>query len=75
LVMQSAQDWPVQNAPGSLHSARYRRILAQRYVCARLVVVFQVRQQHEPKVPLAKHDDMVNAFPTDLPDQPFRIGI
>ena len=29
LVMQSAQNWPAQNAPGGLDSARYRRILVQ----------------------------------------------
>src|SRR5712692_2454677 len=28
-VMQSAQNWPAQNAPGGLNSARYRRILVQ----------------------------------------------
>jgi hypothetical protein len=32
-------------------------------VCARLVEVFHVRQQYVSKVPLPKHDDMVNAFP------------
>src|SRR6266571_3399172 len=44
-------------------------------MCARLVEVFHVRQQHVPKVPLPKHDDMVNAFPPDRTDQPFGIGI
>src|SRR5947209_13944935 len=44
-------------------------------VCARLVEVFHVRQQHVPKVPLPKHDDMVNAFPPDRTDQSFGIGI
>jgi hypothetical protein len=26
------------------------------------------------KVPFAKHDDMVDAFPTDRADEPFDIG-
>src|SRR6266705_5414674 len=44
-------------------------------MCARLVEVFHVRQQYVPKMPLPKHDDMVNAFPPDRTDQPFGIGI
>src|SRR5437016_10735631 len=44
-------------------------------MCACLVEVFHVRQQHVPKVPLPKHNDMVNAFPPDRTDQPFGISI
>jgi hypothetical protein len=35
----------------------------------------RARQQHVPKVPLPKHNDMVNALPPDRTDQPFGIGI
>ena len=44
-------------------------------VRARLVVVGLVRQKQMAKVPFAKHDDMVDAFPTDRADEPFDVGV
>jgi len=63
LMVQSAQDRQAENAANSLNTARNRRILAQRQVCARLVVISLIRFEEVAKVPLAKHDDEVQALP------------
>ena len=73
-MMEPAQDRHAENRAGRLNRARQWRILAQGQVRARLVVVGLVRQQKMAKVPFAKHDDMVDAFPTDRADEPFDIG-
>src|SRR5665213_914429 len=74
-MMDPAQDRHVENRADRLNRARQWRILAQGQVRARLVVVGLVRQQQMAKVPFAKHDDMVGAFPTDRADEPFDIGV
>src|ERR1017187_6926468 len=42
---------------------------------ADLIVVFHVRQQYVTKMSFAQHDDIIDAFPSDQPDQPFGISI
>src|SRR6266403_4346960 len=42
---------------------------------AHLIVVFHVRQQHMTEMPLAEHDNVVEAFPSDRTDQPFSISV
>src|SRR6267378_952024 len=74
-VMQSAEDWAAKNTPCPLNSARYRRILIQGQVRARLIIVIHIRQQHMAKMPLAEHNNVVKAFPWDRTDQPFSISI
>jgi len=53
----------MQPTPKLLNSTVNGRILAQRQVRARRVVVvhINIRQQHVTRVPLAEHDDMVEA--------------
>ena len=46
------------------------RILVERKVSAGLVVVREVRGQNAPQVPLAEHDDMVEAFASHGTDEP-----
>src|SRR5665213_3096461 len=74
-MMEPAQERRAENLADRLNRARQWRILAQGQVGARLVVVGLVRQQQMAKVPFAKHDDMVDAFPTDRADEPFDIGV
>jgi hypothetical protein len=50
-------------APNSLNSPRYRRILVQGLVYPRFVVIAHVQKEQVAQVPLAKHNDMVKAFP------------
>src|SRR5467141_20396 len=42
---------------------------------AYLIIIFQVRQQYVTEVPLAEHNNVVKAFPSDRTDQPFGISI
>src|ERR1700745_1144915 len=42
---------------------------------AYLIVIFQVRQQYVTEVPLAEHNNVVKAFPSDRTHQPFSISI
>src|SRR5262249_29445582 len=43
--------------------------------CVRVIVVIGISSKQMTKMPLAKHHDMVKAFPSDRPDQPFTIAI
>src|SRR5258705_9113458 len=42
---------------------------------AYLIIVFQVRRQYVTEVPLAEHNNVVKALPSDRTDQPFGISI
>jgi hypothetical protein len=42
---------------------------------ASVVVISLVRSQQVAKVPLAEHNDMVKAIPSDRTDEPFRISV
>src|SRR5712675_1211348 len=42
---------------------------------AYLITILQVRQQYVTEVPLAEHNNVVKAFPSDRTDQPFGISI
>jgi hypothetical protein len=44
-------------------------------MCACLIVVFHVRQQHVTKMSFSEHHDMINAFPADRTDQPFGVCV
>ena len=73
--MQPAQYRPTIDVPCPLNSARYWRILVQGYMRAYLVIVFQVRLQHMTKMPLAEHNNVVKALPSDRADQSFSISV
>jgi hypothetical protein len=55
--------------PGPLDGARDRRILLQEEMRTDLVVVFHVRQQCVTEMPLAEHNNMVKALPSDRTDE------
>ena len=44
-------------------------------MCACLIIVFHVTQQHVTKMAFAYYDDMIDAFPADRTDQPFSISV
>ena len=74
-MVEPAQDWLCPNAPDRLDSPCDRRVLVQRQMSARAVVVFHVRQQNVPQVPLPDDHDVVEAFPADRANQPLRTAI
>jgi hypothetical protein len=47
-MMQSAQHWPAKNVPSSFDCARYRCVLVQRRMCARLIVQRRLRTPTGP---------------------------
>ena len=69
LVVQPAENWAAKNVPGPLDGARDRRILLQGQMRTDLVVVFHVRQQYVTEMPLAEHNNMVKALPSDRTDE------
>jgi hypothetical protein len=73
--MQSAENWAAKNTPCPLHSTRKGRVLIQGQVRARLIIVIHIRQQHMAKMPLAEHNNVVKAFPSDRTNQPFSISV
>src|ERR1700676_4333411 len=44
-------------------------------MCPNAIVILHVRQQHVAQVPLAEHDDMIKAFPSDRANPPFSMSI
>jgi hypothetical protein len=62
-MMQAAEDRQSVDNPGRLDSPSARRVFGERQVRAGGIVVVGVTAEHMPKVPLAKHDDVVKAFP------------
>jgi hypothetical protein len=75
LMVQSAQDRTTDNASRSFGGARYRRVLVQRQVSARAVIIIHVREQNVAQMAFAKYHDMIHAFPADRADESFRVGV
>ena len=57
---------------GRLDRSPVRCVPAQRQVRTRPVVVVEIRCEDPPQVPLVEDDHVVQAFPHDGPDHPFR---
>ena len=52
-----------------------RRILVEREVSSRAVIVREVAGQDAAEVPLAEHEDMVQTLAPDRTDEPFHEGV
>jgi len=52
-----------------LHSSRLRAVHLQGLVAAPAMVMGEVVFENPPQMPLAQHDDVVEAFATDAADQ------
>src|SRR5258708_6112744 len=75
LVVQPGQDWDGDNDTGPLDRATQGRILAQRQVRARLIVIYCIRSENSPQVRLTKDQQSVQALAAHGADQTFRIAI
>jgi hypothetical protein len=75
VVVQPGQDWDGYNNTGPLNGPTWGRILAQRQVCADLIVVRRVRKKNLPQVRLAKDQHPVQALATHGADQTLHIRI
>ena len=58
-----------------LHRAGLRRVLVQRQVRPRPVIVVYVVPQNSPQVRFAKRDDMIEALPAKGPNYSLRVRI
>jgi hypothetical protein len=75
LVVQPGQDWDSDNDTGPLDRPTQRRILAQRQVRARLIVICCIRTENSPQVRLTKDQQSVQALAAHGADKAFRIAI
>jgi hypothetical protein len=64
-MVKSAEEWRLRNAANGMNSARRRRILVDRQVRPSLIVVARIRAKQMAKMPLADHDDTVQAIASD----------
>ncbi len=60
---------------GCLDRTRRGRVLGQRQVCARPMVIDHVSRQDAPQVPLVEDDEMVQALAADGSDQSLGVRI
>jgi hypothetical protein len=74
-VVQPGQDWDGDNDTGPLDRPTQGRILAQRQVRARLIVIRRIRSKNSPQVRLTKDQQSVQALAAHGADQAFRIAI
>jgi len=74
-MMQAGQNRHSDNGSVSLNRSTRRRILAQRQVSARFIVIAGVQQQNSPQVRLTEDQHPVQALATHGADQAFRIAI
>jgi hypothetical protein len=68
------QDWDGDNDTGPLDRPTPGRILAQRQVRARLIVIRRIRSKNSPQVRLTKDQQSVQALAAHGVDQAFRIS-
>ena len=75
MMVQFSEDRRGNNASDGLNGARHGRVLVQREVGPRIIVIRHVRKEHVAQMPLAKHDDMIETLPSDRTDQAFAVSI
>jgi hypothetical protein len=60
---------------GRIDGASLGRVLAEREVGSRVLVVREVRSKHAPEMSLIEDDDVVQTLATDGSDDAFNVGI
>jgi hypothetical protein len=74
-MMQTGQDWCVDDGARSLDGSSYRRVLAQPQVRARLIVIERIQSQDPAQMPFAEDQDMIQAVAPQRPDQALNIRV
>jgi hypothetical protein len=74
-VVQAADFRTRHDAAGRLDGSFHRRILAEREVRARPLVIRDVGPKDSTKMPLIEDDDVVQALAADRADDAFDVGI
>ncbi len=75
--MKASHPWEFDHSAelGPLDPAGLWSIARQGQVAPGRVVVLEVPSQDSAEVDLIEHDDMIEAFPAERADQPFRVRI
>src|SRR5262249_15781902 len=66
-MMQTGQDWCGDDGPGSLDGSSWRRVLAQRQMRARLVVIERIQGQDPSQMPFVEDQHMIQAVAPQRP--------
>jgi hypothetical protein len=74
-VAQAADFGSHHDAAGRLDGAFHRRILVEREVRARPLVLRDVAAKHSTKMPLIEDDDVLDTLAADRADHAFDVGI
>ena len=74
-MVQPGEDWDGDNDTGPLDRPTRGRILSQRQVRARLIVIRRIRSKNSPQVLLTEDQHPVQALAAHGADQAFRIAI
>ena len=75
VVMQAIEDWECHDTTVSLGQSRHRLLLAQALMWPSLVVEAGVLRDEAQKMPLAKHEDMVEQFAPESADKALGEGV
>ena len=76
-MVEAADFGPRHDSSGAglIDGACLGRVLAEREVRSRVLVVRDVRSKHTPEMSLIEDDDVVKTLATDGPDDAFDVGI
>jgi hypothetical protein len=72
-MVQPRQDWQSSNRPMSLDRATERRILVQRQMRPRLIVITGIRGQDPLQMPRTEDNNVIQAVAPKRSDQAFRV--
>ncbi len=75
LMVQPTKHRPHFDRPMEQNGPSIGRILPQREVRAHRIIIVDVACKDVAKVPLARHYDMIQAFPPDRTDQPLGVAV
>src|SRR5712664_2800966 len=75
VVMQAIEDWECHGPTVSLGQSRHRLLLAQALMWPSFVVEAGVLRDEAQKMPLAKHEDMVEQFAAESADKALGEGV
>jgi hypothetical protein len=74
-MVQAAEDWLSSELAEALDRPIARRIFGQGQMRSQFVVVDGVGRKDSPQVRLAEDDNVIETFPANRADQPFRMPV
>jgi hypothetical protein len=73
--MKSAENRLRTDLTEPLNGTRERRIFCEGEVCPDVSVIGGIGSKHSAQMGFTEDDDMIEAFPADRADQPFRMPV